>query len=184
MTSVRIQGLIACCGYTVHMVPIWVPRTETQAFSHTHKHEEIWLQNMHTHAHPCRCCTHWMQSHLSRAAFFLIFFSLPLGSLYSLIPAHWLSDPTMAYSWWLLLQLIGSRSQRALIEWPWLYILCWSWTHYFNRPALITIHYKWGNRIVVFSLAANDTSPSVGWTWDCFGRTLHPGYLCCRMVVE
>ena len=59
---------------------------------------------------------------------------LPLTSLYLLIPALWLPDPTMALSWWLLLELIGSHGQRALIELPWLYILCWSWTHYFNRP--------------------------------------------------
>lgn len=112
------------------------------------------------------------------------FFFLPVRSLYSLTPGRWLSDPTMAYSWWLLLQLIGIRSQCALIEWPWLYILCWSWTHYFNRPALITIHYKWGTRMVVFSLPANDTLSSLGWTSDCFGQTLYPRHLCCRTVVE
>lgn len=168
-------------------------RLESRVWLHVVNIQYIWFrfgfpEQRHRHSathinmkkYGCRTCIHTLiHADAEVISPEQLFFFLPERSLYSLIPGHWLPDPTMAYSWWLLLQLIGSRSQCALIEWPWLYILCWSWTHYFNRPALITIHYKWGTRIVVFSLTANHTLSSLGWLF--WSGIIH---LCCRTVVE
>lgn len=48
---------------TVHMVLIWVARTEKHSFSHTQTNVELCLQNMHTQLFMwrCSCCTCWMQ---------------------------------------------------------------------------------------------------------------------------
>lgn len=111
---------------TVHMVLIWAtlffpPELEcrhrhsaTHMQMHTDKHGDKYTQYIRTHTRTLTYAE--MQKHTLEPSEQHVFFSL--RSLYSLIPALWLSDPTMAYSGWLLLQLIASHGQCALIELP------------------------------------------------------------------